>query len=244
MSESRLLRERIIIPLEILEGQTLDEDLAKLLEPIEVILLGYHVVPEQTPPSQMRNQFEDQAMKALDSIVQEIDDAGGNAESRLVFTHDAEASIERVAGETNATAQVHLNPLAPVESILAVVDPGTDPKRLARFLIALLENRQISLTLLLTGADEDDGTLEKRGEELLTLFHSLGLPTDAIANVLVAGVPVTESIVSATTSHDVTVMGSHEADWRSLFFGDIEERIAAESVGPVIEVFPASSMEY
>lgn len=227
--------ERVLLPIRVLEGQTLDEDLAALLVPMDVLLLGYHVVPEQTPPGQMRNQFEAQAQAALATMVEAIIAAGGSAESRLVFTHDEDQSIDRVGAEWGATARVYPNPVSPVESVLAVFGDAIDPRRLGAFLGRLRADRPMDITVLVVSSS-DEG-VDKRIDELRVALAAAELPIDAIAIEVPDSRRLRDVILAESVSHDVTVLGPHRADWRSHLFGDLNERIAAKSVGPVLEVF-------
>ena len=47
---------KVLVPVEVLEGRTVPESLVRFLAPSEVVVLGYHVVPEQTPAGQARLQ--------------------------------------------------------------------------------------------------------------------------------------------------------------------------------------------
>jgi len=50
---------RVLVPVAILEGESPSAGLIALLGSTDVTVLGYHVLPEQTPPDQARAQFED-----------------------------------------------------------------------------------------------------------------------------------------------------------------------------------------
>ena len=238
MTADESVNERVIVPLAILEGQSLDEDLAAFLTPLEVHLLGYHVVPEQTTPSQMRDQFEEQAQAALDAMVRDIEQAGGAAASRLVFTHDVDQSIQRVAAELGATARVYPNPVAPVESILAVLGSAIDPTRLGAFLGLLRSDRSIDITVLVIPGD--DPVEDARVDTLRAALSDSEVPPNVIEIRRAEKKPFDDEIIQMSIAHDVTVMGQHRANWRSILFGDIEERVAAESVGPVVEILDST----
>lgn len=227
--------ERVLLPMEVLKGRALDDDLASFLAPVEVLLVGYHVVPEQTPPGQMRDQFEARAQSVLDGMVEEIVEHGGTAETRLVFTHDPHQSIQRITGEGAVTARVHPNPLSRVENVLAVLDGAIEPDRLASFLARILNGRPMQITVLLVPTADDDDT---RIDDLRRRFRQVNIPSDAVSVTVTEKRSIHEAIIDAAVDHDVTVMGPHAADWRSILFGDFEERVATESLGPVIEILP------
>ena len=59
-------RPSILVPIRVLEGESVPEGVPELLAHAHVVLLGYHVIPEQTAPGQARMQFEDRATERLD----------------------------------------------------------------------------------------------------------------------------------------------------------------------------------
>lgn len=229
-------RERVLIPLRILEGQTLDDDLVALLSPIDVVLLGYHVVPEQTAPSQMRQQFEPQARKAVEAIEDSIEAAGGTVESRLLFTHEAEQSIDRVGEETEATALAIPNPAAPVESIVVPLRGEVNAARIATFVSRIRADRDIEITLFAAGDEAQLEAADRLVEVAAEALVGLGVPKHAIRRVTESTETPVDAIIETALAHDMTVMGEREPDWRSIVFGELEERVAAESLGPVLVV--------
>lgn len=227
--------ERVLLPVKILEGETIDEDLAKLLSSLDVLVLGYHVVPEQTAPSQMRQQFETQAQQALDAIVQEFEDAGGTADSRLAFTHDADQTIERIGEEVGATAVAYPNPVPPIESIFVPVREEETIDRLVEFIGELRAGRPISLRL--SSAQKEE--VEMAGQRLERTREKLierGIEEESIDEIQVDSSTPAVSIIDGAIAADVTVMAEPERDWRTFLFGELEERVAAESLGPVLVV--------
>ena len=88
---------RVLVPVAVLEGESVSPGLISLLGTVDVTVLGYHVLPEQTPPDQARLQFEERATSALEDISQEFRAAGGATDHRLVFTRDREQTMQRVA---------------------------------------------------------------------------------------------------------------------------------------------------
>lgn len=229
-------RELVLVPLQVLEGQTLDEDLARLLSPLQVIVLGYHVVPEQTAPGQMRQQFEPQGLKALEAIEDSIQEAGGSSDSRLLFTHVAEQSIDRVLEEVGATALALPNPSPPVDSVLVSLRGEVDAERVATFVARLRSERDIDITLFAAAKESDIDAAERLVSLAATSLDAAGVPEQAIARRTELTDRPVEAIIETAIEHDATVMGERAPDWRSFVFGELEDRIAAESLGPVLVV--------
>lgn len=235
--------ERILVPLEILEGEMFDDDLIDLLSTAHVVVLGYHHVPEQTAPSQMRQQYEERAITVLDDIVTDFKDAGGTAERRLIFTHEPEQSINRVIEEIAATARVYPNHVRPVSSMLLVLDRPADPVRLATFAATLRGDRAMEVTVVVPRTPRSTVDATEKIEVCTRTLREHDVPPEAIEGHIKKGTSIVEAVADVAATHDITIMGKHERDWRNLFFGEVSERVATESLGPVFEVFRETDRE-
>lgn len=228
------ITDRVLVPLRVMEGQAIDEELAALLSPVEVALLGYHEVPEQTAPSQMRQQFERQAQKALDAVIETLTDEGATVEKRLVFTHDAEQSIDRVADEVGATALLLPNPTPPVASILVPVRGEMDAERIAQFIANIRDDRPIDITVLAATREGRQKAAKACAESTIDHLRALGVPDHALSVEAVQSLTPGEAIIDAAIDHDATILHQQSPSWRSIVFGELSERVAAESLGPVL----------
>ncbi len=225
---------RVLVPVAVLEGETVPESVAELLAPLPVTVLGYHVVPEQTAPGQARLQFEERAEAKLEDITALFDEAGSDCDTRLVFTHEEEQTVDRVAEETGCSAVLVPNPAGAVQRLLVPLGGGVDAARVADFVTALVGDRDIDVTLLHVVGGEKG---REAGRERLA---------DAASGLRGAGVTVTEEVViddsaveaiaAAAVDHDAVVMGESEPSLRSFVFGEPSERVAEQSVGPVVVV--------
>lgn len=228
---------KVLVPVEILAGETVPDSVAELLATLPVVVLGYHVLPEQTAPGQARMQFEARAQAKLDDLADAFVDAGGNAETRLVFTHDEEQTIDRVAGETGCGAILVPNPARDVERVLVPLRGEVDTARIAGFVVALVDDRDIAVTLSHV-ANSEEGVEAGRSlvDDAAARLREAGIPAGAIAaEVTVSGTPV-EAIATTATDHDAVVMGEIEPSLGSVLFGEASERVAARSLGPVVVV--------
>lgn len=228
---------KVLVPVEVLEGETVPESVIDLLSTLPVVVLGYHELPEQTPPGQARLQFEDQAQSKLDDLAAAFREAGGDAETRLVFTHDEEQTLDRVADETNCDAILIPNPAPEVRRLLVPVGGDVDLDRTAGFVATMIGDRDVEVTLFNVAEDDETAAL---GRTLLkdatALLEERGIDPEAISStVTVSGAPG-EAIAAAATDHDAVVMGETEPSLRSFLFGELSEQVAAQSLGPVIVV--------
>jgi nucleotide-binding universal stress UspA family protein len=227
----------VLVPVEVLEGETVPESVSDLLGTLPVVVLGYHVLPEQTAPGQARLQFEEQAQTKLDDLASAFREAGGECETRLVFTHDEEQTLDRVAEETGSGALLVPNPAPPVERILVPLGGAVDVERIIAFVASLIGGRAIDVTLFhVTG---DDAGVEA-GREILdgaaTRLGELGVPADAVTTDIVVSERPIQAISAAAVDHHTVVMGESQPSLRSFLFGEASEQVADKSLGPVIVV--------
>ncbi|MFB1063733.1 universal stress protein [Natrinema sp. H-ect4] len=222
---------RVLVPLAILEGESISSGLSTLLGPMDVTVLGYHVLPEQTPPDQARLQYEDRATAALDDLVAEFEAAGGHADHRLVFTHDREQTVDRVAAETAADAYAIPGVTGPVDRLLVTVTGDVAVDRICSFVVELVGDREIGVTLFLATDDEAGGRESIEAASKRLSEHGIDVETE-----LAVDEPPFEALIDAATDHDAIVMGERAPSLRSLIFGEEAERVASESVGPVLVV--------
>lgn len=222
---------RVLVPVEVLEGETVSPGLMELLGTVDVTVLGYHVLPEQTPPDQARLQFEERATDALEDLSEEFRSAGGSADHRLVFTHDKEQTVERVADEVEAGALAISGMTGDVDRILVSLTGDTEPDRILAFVEELVGDRDIGVTLFL--ASDDEETARDRLDDAAEQLRAGGVN---VSTEVAVGISPFEALIDMVEGHDAVVMGEKSPSFRSLVFGDEADRVAAASVGPVIVV--------
>ncbi|WP_135830562.1 universal stress protein [Halorussus halobius] len=222
---------RVLVPVAVLEGESVSTGLTQLLAPMDVTVLGYHVLPEQTPPDQARLQYEDRANEALDDLVAEFQQAGSRADHRLVFTHDREQTVVRVADETDSRAYAITGMTGPVERLLVPLTGGVAVDEILSFVAELVGDQDIGVTLFLANDSEQEG--RDRLDQAAAVLSEDGI--DVSTELAVETAPF-DALVEAVAGHDAVVMGEQAPSLRSLVFGEETERVAAETVGPVVVV--------
>lgn len=217
----------VLVPVAVLENESVSGGLIDLLATADVTVLGYHVVPEQTPPDQARAQYEERATSALEDIGQEFRAAGGDAYHRLVFTADRRKSIERVAAEIGVDAYAITGATGDVGKLLVPLMGDIAVTRIIEFVVDIVGDRDIKVTLLST-----DTQPEGRVEEAANTLSTAGIATET----KIAAGNGFDALIDAVPGHDAVVMGEAAPSLTSLLFGDPGERVAAASVGPVLVV--------
>lgn len=222
---------RVVVPVAVLEGESVSLGLMDLLGTMDVTVLGYHVLPEQTPPDQARLQYEDRANAALADIAEEFRRAGGDADYRLVFTQDRPQTVDRVADQVDARAYAIAGATGDVDRLLVPLGGDVAHDHILDFVAELVGDRDIGVTLLLATADESAGSTAV--ESAAAVLTDAGV--DVRTELVVDAAPL-EAIIQALPGHDAIVMSEHAPSLGSFLFGEVTERVAAESVGPVLVV--------
>lgn len=228
---------KVLVPIRILEGQTIPEGIIDLLATVPVVLLGYHVLPEQTPPGQAQMQFEDKAQAKLDDLVTMFEERGKTVETRLVFTHDREQTFNRVANEEDCAAILISNPVRDIERVLVPVRGEANVERIAGFVADLLRDTGVEVALYNVVEDEER---QEEGHQMVNEAAKIlidgGIDEDRVLReVVVTDTPI-KSIVNTASEYDAVIMGESEPSIRSLIFGEASEQVAEQTLGPVIVV--------
>ena len=230
-------RPSILVPLRVLEGESVPEGVPELLAPTHVVLLGYHVIPEQTAPGQARMQFEDRAMERLDEYETMFEEAGATVERRLVFTHDGQKTIDRMTTEHDCLAALVPNATGPVEDVLVAVRGTVGVDRIARVVGGLFGETDASVTLYHVAesdeTDEDVGTLL---DGMVNRLEAQGLDASRIETRVERDQEAFDAIVDAADAFDVVVMGESDPSLATFVFGMPADQVADRFLGPVLVV--------
>ncbi|WP_135664894.1 universal stress protein [Halorhabdus rudnickae] len=232
-----MTRPSVLVPIRILEGESLPEGVPKLLANAHVVLLGYHVVPSQTAPGQARMQFEDRALDRLEEFETALADAGATIDHRLVFTHDAQQTIDRQITENDCLAALVPRALADLEDILVAVRGTVGIDRLARVVTGLFGDRDIDITLYhVTSADETDEDADVLLDGLTDRLVEAEIDPARIKTRTDRDVKPIEAIADLAETYDAVVMGESDPTLATFVFGMPADQVAERFLGPVLVV--------
>ncbi|WP_115864602.1 universal stress protein [Halorussus litoreus] len=230
-------RPSILVPIRVLEGESIPEGVSELLANAHVVLLGYHVIPEQTAPGQARMQFEERATDRLEAYGSLFEQAGATVERRLVFTHDGQKTIDRTIAEHDCLAVLVPNATRPVEDVLVAVRGTVGVDRLARVVAGVFGETNASVTLYHVAedeeTDEDVGTLL---DGLVDRLDDLGVDAPRIETRVERDTDTLDAITDASEVFDVVVMGETDPSLATFVFGMPADQVADRFLGPVLVV--------
>lgn len=227
---------RVLVPVEVLEGQTVPESVVEFLAPAEIVVLGYHVIPEQTPAEQASMQFETRARDAVEDVAATFAEADREVETRVAFTHDRDETLERVAADVGATAVLLPNPSGPISEVLVPLRGAVDVDRLADLVATLLADEEGRVTLWALSTGEGDAAADDLLARAERTLLDRGVATEQIRTEATAVESPTRAVVDRSGDFDVVVMGEGEESLLTSVLGDTSERIAEGAVVPVLVV--------
>ncbi|MFW5900240.1 MAG: universal stress protein [Halodesulfurarchaeum sp.] len=227
----------VLVPLQVLEGESIPEGVPALLSGASVMILGYHVLPEQTATEQGREQFGERAMNRLTEFEEMVSSAGADVETRLVFTHEAQQTINRVLVEEDCFAVLIPKATPPVEEVLVPVRGTVGRERLVRVLASLFADTDATITLFhVEQPEETDETIRTLLGDLEAALVEAGIEGENVLKQVVTGEKPLEAITTAAEHTDVVVMGETDPSVATFVFGLPEEQLADEFLGPVLIV--------
>lgn len=225
----------VLVPVAVLQGEALSEALVDRLSTADVILLGYHELPEQTAAEQAHDQFNEQLQQQLDEYVDLFEGYGGTVTPRTVFTHDAPDTFERIAIEEDIGAILIPNAAPAVDRLLVPIRGPVNLGSIITMVAALGEDAEIALFHAAPGEDT-----RADGEQLLSSaadqLERAGLDADRISQQVVVTESPLRAISKAATDAGLVVIGEQEPSVVDRIFGDAADRIAEASASPVVVV--------
>lgn len=231
-----MTRPSILVPIRVLEGESLPDGTPELLAEAHVVLLGYHVVPEQTAPGQARMQFEERALDRLDEFTEALTAAGATVDQRLVFTHDAQDTIDRQIAENDCLAALVPRAVVDVEDVLVAVRGTVGLDRLALVVGGLFEDRADVTLYHVSGDDESDADVGVLLDGLADRLGDAGIGSDRIDTRTDRDVKPIDAIADRAEEYDVVVMGESDPTLATFVFGMPADQVAERFLGPVFVV--------
>jgi hypothetical protein len=222
----------VVVPVAVLDGETVPSTLAAFLAPATVVVLGYHVVPEQTPTEQASLQFEDRARAAVDDVAHAFTATDTTVETRVAFTHDRDDTIERVADDVGAAAVVLPNPVGDVEEVLVALRDEDVTAAVTDLVATLAGDARVTLW----GFAGEDFNAEAAVATARDRLRDRGVPTERITAETTNSETPVAAVVDRSERVDVIVLGEGRRTVLSQIFGDDGERIAEGAVCPVVVV--------
>ena len=125
----------LLVPVDVSTDALPGDGLNELLAGTDVVLLGYFPVPDQSLPAQLKLNRSEEAGDRLEHIREQVQagDVAGSVETELVFTHDRQDPIDRIAEEYACDGVLVPGETGPVERILVPLRGDRNLDRILSF---------------------------------------------------------------------------------------------------------------
>lgn len=231
------MTRKILVPFELPDTEPLSPVLVEDLASLEVVILGHWALPEQTPPTSGRNEFEDEAQAELDALAEPFEAAGADVTTRLVFGRDRAKTIDRVALEEDCDAELDPAPTGGINRILVPLPMVESLGEIPEFVSVLAEDGTQEVTLFHV---VEPGEVRAEGESMLAdareAMIAAGFDADRVDTELVEAAEHDDAILERAADFDAVVMHEATPRLRDRIFGTLPDRIAQQTSDPVIIV--------
>ncbi len=223
----------ILVPVDVSEAEPPALDAIDHLGAVEVVLLGYFPVPDQAEPALLRNQYGSEAADRLDAAAE----AHGEPDEVLVFTHDREATIDRIAEEYDCDAVLTTGRSTTVDRVLVPLRGDVNLDRILAVVAGLLLAGDETATLfhsVAEGADPSEGELLLMGA--VDRLVEYGVDRDRVDWRLSEGSDPKSDIVELGAEYDLVVLGETDPSLRERIIGDVLSAIVDALEPPALIV--------
>jgi len=227
----------ILVPVDVSVSEPPDRAILDLLKPVNVVVLGYYPVPQQTAPAHLKEDHEADAAARLDDIVTEFDSTGHEVEGVLVFTQDRQDTIDRIADQHDCDAVLVPGEIETIERILVPLRGDVNLERIVSLVGNLVGASDATVTLFHSVPDETDPS---QGEFILRgaadRLSEEGVSRDRIEWKLSESGEPKAGILELAGDHDLIILGETEPSLRDRIIGTVLTPILDELEQPAIVV--------
>ncbi len=223
----------VLVPVDISGTETPPLGIIDLLGPSRVVLLGYFPVPRQAEPALIKDEYEADAEAKLRDIAEGRPDLT----EVLVFTHDREATIDRVADQYDCDAVLSAERVDTIERVLVPIRGDVNLERIVSVVAGLLDASGATATLfhsVAEGADASQGEFLLRGA--VDRLVDYGVDEERVDWRLGKTGDPSDEIVALGSEYDLVVLGETEPSLAERIIGDVLSRIVDDVDRPALIV--------
>ncbi|MDX1636574.1 MAG: APC family permease [Balneolaceae bacterium] len=232
---------RILIPVSIPDPKPIPVPLLDAFRDLELLVMAYNIVPEQTAPEQSRDEFREKYCAELDQMVAEVREKGVNVKSEIVFTPNVAKSINRFVEVNNCHTVLTAKPILSVNRLLVPIYAADQvDRRLATVLHDLSASSELPVTIVVLTSGEreaddkaDTGKLQQMAAAQL---RRAGLAENQIRVNSADVSDVAAAVRQLSDDDDLVVLAESSTTDRDSFFNTLHEDIEEAVTCPVLAV--------
>ena len=226
----------LLVPVDVSTDALPGDELTGVLAGMDILLMGYFPVPDQSLPAQLKLNRGEEAEARLERIAKRVRDSGvaERVGTELIFTHDHRESIDRMAGEYDCDAVLVPGKTGTVERVLVPLRGDVNLDRILSLTGAVAQHNSTSVTLFHVATDEGDGEalLATAAERLV----AGGLDETQITRQVSEGGDSHAQIVEQGSAFDLILLGETEPSLRDRIFGSTPSKVADQTDSPLFVV--------
>jgi len=239
--QPELITPRILVPVRVSDPEPIPVALLDAFQDLELDVLGYQVVPEQTSPEQSREAFEQKASQQFNNILDRLKERDINFEEDIIFTPDFAKSIEGYIREKNFHSVLTPKPISSVKRLLVPIYSMSQVNpNLATILYDLAESSELPVSLIVMASGESESGPKENLEELKSYaiyqLRRAGLSRDQIRATRTEVANIADAVKQLSQEDDVVILSESSAEDRDRFFTSLHDDIEAAVSCPVLVV--------
>jgi nucleotide-binding universal stress UspA family protein len=219
---------KILVPVDVSDPDPPDSGILEHLRCVNIVILGYYMVPKQTAPAHLKEDHEVEATARLEEIVSQFDTPDHEVEGVLVFTKDQQDSIDRVADQYDCDAILVPGTTTPIDRILVPLRGDVNLDRIVSLVADLERTSEAEITLFHSVAAEADPS---RGELILRgavdRLADEGIDRNRLYWELSEGGDTQAEIAELAKEHNLVILGETKPSLR--------ERIIGTALTPILD---------
>jgi len=223
----------ILVPVDVSDDETSATDLLAAFDAVDLVVLGYYPVPDQVAPSQVKMDREADAERRLDEVVTGV---GREVTRLLVFTHDRNETIDRVADEHDCDAVLVPGSHADTNRVFVPIRGDENLDRILSLVADLLRQGGATATLFHAagagGRDRGQSLLDDAAGRLATA----GIDQSRVETRLSTADDAETAVVEAAREFDLLVVGETEPSLTDRILGRVPARLVDEVDRPAFVV--------
>jgi nucleotide-binding universal stress UspA family protein len=219
----------ILVPIDISASNLPAQPLTDLCRSVDVVLLGYYPVPDQVAPAQLRQDHGSDATETLGEIADEFRTRDIDVTEELVFTHDRQDTIDRVADKYGCDAVLTLGEVRQIERVLVPLRGDTNLEQIVSLLVDIMRMSDVSITFFHSVVEDSDPS---HGESLVRgavdRLDEAGIDRERINWQLSDKPSPNDEIIELAREYDLLVLGETNPSLRERILGTVPSRVVDE----------------
>lgn len=231
------MSHRVLLSFELPDGTPISAPLARGVAGMSPVALGHFALPEQTPPEVGRDQFGDDAERALTTLIEPLAEQGVDVDRRVVFGRDRAKTIDRIADEEQCDVVFvpGASPPAEIDRLFVPLRDAGETDVLS-FAAELAADSAATVTVFHAEEAADRQPTDQLLAEAVEQLTAAGLTDDRIETELAGGGNVRGDVVERAADFDAIVLGASEPSLRDRLLGARPAGITLDTDRPAFVV--------